>query len=609
MIRKFILPFFLSVSMFVPDISSLSKERSPESKILFEYNSSNTVAVTHDKASAFSLTEESSLSIQILFIYTPFSKSLYDRSHLYGESFAECSRRYHTQKNKELLPSIPLSGSTVFVSEYTPYIFINYKEYVSFDYIYSQSLEIAELNFVDSIRIYPSHLYDLDSSALEDSNETSIPNASVESGNSDSRLSDYENFPKGTKYTGKGINIGILDTGIFDTSHSNFGGITVKTVYDTYTSNDESYHPTWVASVLGGRYGYASGASLYYVDVNSEANYVGIERLIKEGCHIINMSISRTSCLTNGEYDTSLEAYLDYIYVSTLVTMVASAGNTLNKEGSGGYVVLPALTANIISVGSVNNSGVPSDFSSYNRKNDVNSNPNLVAVGENRIIPGFNQKNGTSFSAPAVTGAIALFFEKNGAKALPALLSVLSATANDDIVDKSSRQIEMSALDSSGKYNANGNLITCTNNLKSNGSRERTGAGILDITELLNYSNSFIGSSMDFTSTTPVQLKGVYLTEGQKIRVSLAWERRATLTINKFLLWETSRTYSSDTLADFDLQLYNNAGSIVKTSASTMTNVEILEYTATYTGYYYIKAKPYSNYSDTHYINYAYVVK
>lgn len=85
-----------------------------------------------------------------------------------------------------------------------------------------------------------------------------------------------------------------------------------------------------MASVLGGWYGYAPKAEIYYVDVNSDCGYTGIEKLIDVGYSIINMSISLNSCYNNGEYDTGLEGYLDYIYISTKVIMVAAAGNTLN---------------------------------------------------------------------------------------------------------------------------------------------------------------------------------------------------------------------------------------------------------------------------------------
>ncbi len=43
-------------------------------------------------------------------------------------------------------------------------------------------------------------------------------------------------------------------------------------------------------------------------------------------------------------------------------------------------------------------------------------------------------------------------------------------------------------------------------------------------------------------------------------------------------------------------------------SRASFANVEIITFTATSSGYYTLKLKPYSNYADTHNINYAYVI-
>ena len=555
--------------------------------------------------------------MQIMFNYDHYSDALYENQSTEGETFVEYSKKYHTAKNQEFLSEIDTDDFDVFVSEYTPYIFINYREERTLDQVYDYAESIADNDFIDTIRIYPDNIYDLDLEAMEVANdkenvaEENEPQATTSS--TDSRITTYENFPAGTTYKGSGIKIGLLDTGIFDTSHSNFSDITKEVVYDTYTNNDTSssaQHPTWVASVLGGKFGYASAASIYYVDVNSETGYVGIERLINKGCSIVNMSISANSCNNNGEYDTGLEGYLDYIYTSTKIIMVASASNNLNKEGRGGFVALPALCANVISVGSVNASGVPSHFSSYKTKNDVYSNPNIVAVGQSRQIGGgFGYRSGTSYSAPAVTGALAMYFGKNGVKDLPAVLAVLSATANDSIVDKTNKTINMLKEDSSGNWVSTGETLTCTNTLKTNGSRERTGAGMLDVTALMNYSNTMINYEITFTSNDYVELKQIYLSAGQTVQIALAWQRNATLTIDKFLWWETGRTYSSDTLADLDLHLFNSSGTEVDSSRAAMSNVEIISFTASTSGYYTIKLKPFSNYADTHNINYAYVIK
>ncbi len=106
-----------------------------------------------------------------------------------------------------------------------------------------------------------------------------------------------------------------------------------------------------------------------------------------------------------------------------------------------------------------------------------------------------------------------------------------------------------------------------------------------------------------------VVLKDIYLTAGQTVQIAVAWQRNATLDIDKFLWWETGRTYSSDTLADFDIYLYDKNGSWMNSSTESLSNVEIITFTASTDGYYYLNLKPYSNYEDTHNINYAYVIK
>ena len=608
----------LMVSLIVVGVHIAPSESSGKSKILFEYDSGGAIAVEDNiknlPSDAYS--DDSNFAMQIMFNYDHYSDALYENQSTEGETFVEYSKKYHTAKNQEFLSEIDTDDFDVFVSEYTPYIFINYREERTLDQVYDYAESIADNDFIDTIRIYPDNIYDLDLEAMEVASdeeyvaEENEPQATTSS--TDSRITTYENFPAGTAYKGSGIKIGILDTGIFDTSHTNFSDVTREVVYDTYTNNDSSssaQHPTMVASVLGGKFGYASAASLYYVDVNSETGYVGIERLINKGCHIVNMSFSAGSCVNNGEYDIGLEGYLDYIYTSTKIIMVASASNYLNMEGSGGYVSLPALCANVISVGSVDAEGAPSYFSNYKIKNDVYSNPNLVAVGERRQTGGFGNRSGTSYSAPAVTGAIAMYFGKNGVKDLPAVLAILSATANDSIIDKSTKTIDLMRKDSSGNLIYTGETLICTNILKTNGSRERTGAGMLDVTALMNYSNTLMNNEVTFTSDDYVELEQIYLAAGQTVQIALAWQRNATLTIDKFLWWETKRTYSSDVLADLDLYLFNDDGVMVDFSMEASVNVEIITFTASSDGYYTIKLKPYSDYADTHNVNYAYVVK
>ena len=585
-----------------------------QSKVLYEYGdkSINVTSDTNDIVD--SIKNESTYTMQILLDYPKYDDSIFKKIKCENESYLNCSKKYHLLQNRKFLKELDIEKNDCFVSEYTPFIFMNYSENKSFDDVRIIANKIANYEFVESVRVFNPDIYKLDLTSME-KNEIGtsvVTEKSVLSSppsNIDMRTTQYDNFPSQTYYKGRNIKIGILDTGIFRTNHFNFTDVISECVYDSYNEVGETEHPTMVASVLGGKFGYASLASLYYVDVNSDVGYVGIERLINKGCNIVNMSISARSCENNGEYDTGLEAYLDYIYDSTRIIMVAAAGNYLNEEGSGGFVTLPALCANVISVGSITSDGVPSDFSSYRIKNVVESNPNLVAVGSNRYISSdYRSVSGTSFSSPAVSGAIALFFEKNGIKELPEVLAVLSATANDSIIDKTIKNINMFRLDENGRWVSNGNTIVCSNNLKSNGTRERTGAGALDVTALLNYENYGLNGEVYLEPNSNIGLRQDYFFEGQTIKISCAWQRNASLTVEKnFWGFEIGRTYSLEPIVDVDLCLYDTKGNVISRCYSVLANVEVLTTTISKSGNYEIRLQTFSNCKDLHNLNYAYV--
>ena len=172
------------------------------------------------------------------------------------------------------------------------------------------------------------------------------------------------------------------------------------------------------------------------------------------------------------------------------------------------------------------------------------------------------------------------------------MLAVLSATAN--------RNVSTQAVNILGTNH--------TNNLKTNGSRERTGAGVLDVTYLLMCNTFLCNSSMTFTSSNYVTIGNVYIGAGYTAQIALAWERAATRTVEGALWWQTV-TYASSPLANFDLYLFDSNGSSVGIGWSSSSNVEIIEFTAPTAGFYTVKIKPQSNYTGTHNINCVSLVK
>lgn len=530
--------------------------------------------------------------------YPEFNEDLYaELSGGSNESYREVSKRYHSEKNHAFAEELGVSSDSVFISDYTPFIFYDYKDLAMGD-VYSEAEEIEDSKHVKSIHLfqqdtYEAHTEDIDAEILTGIMENDT-GGSV-GGGADQRVTKYDNFPSGTLLTGNGIKIGILDNGTMNVNHQNFRTGDVTIVYDNTTTGNVQDHPMYIATIIGGIYGAASNAKMYYVDVNSDSNFNGLERLINVGVDIINMSVYSDSALSGG-YLTNIEGYLDYLYQSTHVTMVGITGNTLETSTTtGGYVSLPALAANVIGVGSVDTQGYPSSFSSYRIENDVVCKPNLVAIGESRSVTNFGYFNGTSLSAPAVTAACALLYEKVGVLDMPKTLAALTATANKDFV-----HYEPDTWPA----------VTLTNNQVAGlGMYERTGAGALNIRKLVETTYSFAGTLTASDAYTTLK-SYVCVPAGKTLTVSIAWERPCKRT-RVIIPW--SYKYTTGALPNYNCYLFNPAtGALLAYSYNASGNNEMVRVTASSTAptYVVIKMKPISNFraADANCLNYAYSI-
>jgi subtilisin family serine protease len=230
--------------------------------------------------------------------------------------------------------------------------------------------------------------------------------------------------------TGRGVRVGIIDTGI-DYTHPAFGGgfgpgHRVAGGWDFVNGDadprDDHGHGTHVAGIVGGDgggvLGMAPQATFYAYKVldSNGSGYLSdvlaaLERsadpdqdpATDDALDVVNMSLGSMTDIVD---DPALAAVDALDAAGTLV--VVAAGNFGMTFG----VTSPGTAARAITVGSVDSRDSLSFFSSRGPTNELALKPDLVAPGENidSAWPGGGVMwlSGTSMATPHVTGAVAL---------------------------------------------------------------------------------------------------------------------------------------------------------------------------------------------------------
>lgn len=214
---------------------------------------------------------------------------------------------------------------------------------------------------------------------------------------------------------GSGIKVAVLDTGI-DLTHPAFAGkLAPASEWKDFVDGDRTPQ-----EAQGSNYGHGTGVAGIILQVAPNATILPIRVLdgdgvgdtddivaamdfaIQKGADVINLSLGATQDVA------ALRAMVDYAN-SLEVAVVASAGNTDSQSLTYPANYAPGTNAKFVfGVGSVNTSDVKSPFSNYGGRLE------LVAPGERlyTVAPdaGIGYWSGTSFSAPIVSGALALGF-------------------------------------------------------------------------------------------------------------------------------------------------------------------------------------------------------
>ncbi len=254
-------------------------------------------------------------------------------------------------------------------------------------------------------------------------------------------------------FTGEGTIVGFLDT-TFDFAHPALAQIELL-AQENFTGQEQgSTHGLSVSSIAvgfdeGDLVGPGFGAAVLAAtteyapsETHQEEDFfvAGMEWMETNGADVVNVSLGySTFDVGEGDYtyddmdgNTTLVTRAADIAASLGIAVVTSAGN----EGSSSwhFITAPADADSVITVGAMRADSTRASFSSFGPTADGRTKPDVVALGVDVVHAnangGYGIGNGTSFSAPAVTGVVAQMLQANPTLNPIQVRDVLRATAS-----------------------------------------------------------------------------------------------------------------------------------------------------------------------------------
>ncbi|MEU3623844.1 peptidase S8 [Amycolatopsis coloradensis] len=244
---------------------------------------------------------------------------------------------------------------------------------------------------------------------------------------------DQRNLPLNNAYTyattASNVNVYVLDTGIRAT-HTDFGG-RVKQGYDFIdndTNADDGYgHGTHVAATIAGtKYGVAKGASLYPVRVlGSDGS--GTTAGVISGVNWITQNAKKPAVANaslGGGASTALDTAVRNSIKAGITWTVAAGNSNVNASNSS-----PARVTEALTVAAADRTDRRASFSNYGSVIDLFAPGVSITSAWKDDDTATYTGNGTSFAAPHVAGAAALYLSSHtGATAAQVAQALISAS-------------------------------------------------------------------------------------------------------------------------------------------------------------------------------------
>lgn len=248
---------------------------------------------------------------------------------------------------------------------------------------------------------------------------------------------------------GNGITVAVIDTGL-TASHSEFSGRVSNASYDVVNNTSDVTdtdrgHGTWVSGVIAanrddvGMYGVAPNATLLAISANRGGVFFdddlasAVNYAVANGARVINMSLGGA-----GGINAALGAALQNAANNgvAVVMAVGNSGNAAAADAPANEAGKATYDGHLVAVGSVGAGSAISTFSSMCPAGQEAF--CITAPGENIVTPshlgagsGYVTVNGTSFSAPHVSGAIAVMLSLYPTLTVKQVINILLTTAFD----------------------------------------------------------------------------------------------------------------------------------------------------------------------------------